>query len=223
MKKLLMVMILALAGCVETAPAEQPKTLTVKEEAQIKSAVTRFKSVLKRVEPVAEAECRRRTDGVNCDYLIKLDDRLGQYPNAFQTEDKTGRPEIVFTVSLLKDVKNQDELALIMGHEAAHHIEGHLKQRKANAVAGAVMFGLLGASVGVDATGLGANIGARSYAKEHELEADRLGAVITQRAGFSALRGAEYFTRTPDPGNRFLGTHPPNANRIAAIRDAVKG
>ncbi|MGB0799102.1 MAG: peptidase M48, partial [Planktomarina sp.] len=33
--------------------------------------------------------------------------------------------------------------------------------------------------------------------------------------------GAAYFTRIPDPGNRFLGTHPPNGARITTVRAAV--
>ena len=67
-------------------------------------------------------------------------------------------------------------------------------------------------AAGVDeATKLGAQVGARSYSKDFELEADALGTVITHRAGFSPLKGAAFFTRIPDPGDRFLGTHPPNA------------
>ena len=61
-------------------------------------------------------------------------------------------------------------------------------------------------------------MGARSYSKEFELEADALGTVITKKAGFNPLVGAEFFTRIPDPGNRFLGTHPPNAQRIETVR-----
>jgi len=68
---------------------------------------------------------------------------------------------------------------------------------------------------------LGAAVGARTYSKEFELEADRLGTIITKRAGYDPLRGAEFFTRIPDPGNRFLGTHPPNAQRIQTVRETA--
>jgi predicted Zn-dependent protease len=70
---------------------------------------------------------------------------------------------------------------------------------------------------------LGAEVGARSYSKDFELEADALGTVITARAGFDPLRGAEFFTRIPDPGDKFLGTHPPNASRIDVVRRTVAG
>lgn len=74
-----------------------------------------------------------------------------------------------------------------------------------------------------EAQNFGASLGARRYSKGFELEADALGTLIAARAGFDPLRGAEYFTRTPDPGNRFLGTHPPNAQRIATVRRVMAG
>lgn len=216
-----------LAGCVTTVDSPQPsqpapvkKTIPKPTSAD----VTRFKNVVNRVEPVAEQQCRARTRGANCDFKIVVDDRPGQPPNAFQTIDRSGRPILAFTLALIADVRNQDELAFIMGHEAAHHIRGHLPRQQQNATAGAVLAGglatILGAgSSGVDvATDLGASVGARSYSKDFELEADALGTVISKRAGFDPVRGAQYFTQIPDPGDRFLGTHPPNAKRIETVK-----
>ena len=45
-----------------------------------------------------------------------------------------------------------------------------------------------------------------------------LGTVLTWKAGYDPERGAAFFARIPDPGNRFLGTHPPNAARIETVR-----
>ena len=70
---------------------------------------------------------------------------------------------------------------------------------------------------------LGAQVGARSYSKDFELEADALGTIITKRAGYDPLRGAKFFTRIPDPGDKFLGTHPPNASRIEVVRKTAAG
>ena len=65
---------------------------------------------------------------------------------------------------------------------------------------------------------LGARIGARTYSKTFELEADALGALMAARAGYDPLRGADFFFRVPDPGNKFLGTHPANADRLATVQ-----
>lgn len=70
---------------------------------------------------------------------------------------------------------------------------------------------------------IGASLGARTYSKDFELEADQLGTVITARAGFDPVRGALFFNRIPDPGNRFLGTHPPNAARMDIVRKTAAG
>ena len=187
-------------------------------------AVANFRAVVARVEPVAERTCRERTRDVNCDFQIVVDTRNGLPPNAFQTLDRSGRPVVGFTTALIADARNQDEIAFVLGHETAHHIEGHIPRQRQQAAGGAIIGTLAGAALGADAATLetlqrvGGTIGARSYAKSFELEADALGTVITQRAGYNAVRGAEFFNRIPDPGDRFLGTHPPNADRIATVR-----
>ena len=193
------------------------------------AAARAFVEVVATVEPVAERECRARTRGVNCNFRIVVDDRPGQPSNAFQTVDESGRPVVAFTLALIRDARNPDELAFVMGHEAAHHIAGHLKRQRENAEAGAVIFAGLATLTGASADGvqtaqdLGATVGARTYSKDFELEADSLGTIITVRAGYDPIRGAEFFTRIPDPGDRFLGTHPPNAARIETVRRTAAG
>ena len=98
-----------------------------------------------------------------------------------------------------------------------------------NAVTGAVLAGVLAAAAGGnqatvrEAQELGAFVGQRRYSKEFELEADALGTVIAAAAGYDPVRGAQYFTRSADPGDRFLGSHPPNADRIKIVRQTAAG
>lgn len=188
-----------------------------------------FANVVARMEPVAERECRARTSGVNCDFRILVDDRPNQPANAFQTLDENKRPLLVFTIALLNEARNADEIAFVLGHEAAHHISGHIARQQQNAAAGAVLLGGIAAVIGGDVSSvqsaqrLGAQVGARSYSKDFELEADALGTVITARGGFDPVRGSEFFNRIPDPGDRFLGTHPPNAQRVETVRRTAAG
>lgn len=203
-----------------TSSSDIPAATRLKAE----RAARQFVEVVETVEPVAERECRRRAPGMNCDFQIVVDDRPGQAPNAFQTLDRNGRPVLAFNLALIASVRNADELAFVMGHESAHHIRGHLARARENAIAGAVIFSGLTALTGGSADAvrsaqeLGAAVGARSYSKDFELEADELGTVITARAGYDPVRGAEFFTRIPDPGNKFLGSHPPNAERIKTVQ-----
>lgn len=185
-----------------------------------------FTEVVRRVEPVAERECRARTNAVNCDFKILVDDRPDSPSNAFQTLDDDGRPIIVFTLRLIDEARNADELAFVMGHEAAHHVRGHISRQRQNAAAGAIIFEGLATLTGRDpekAQQIGAQVGARTYSKDFELEADALGTVITARAGYDPVRGSQFFNRIPDPGDRFLGTHPPNAQRIETVRRTAAG
>lgn len=221
-----------LTGCVETtggAPVatstSAPATLSVNDP-----AVTRFNRVVTRMESVAETACHRRVrSNVDCDFDIVLDMDPRQPSNAYQSLDRNGRPVLTFTAAILKDMQNDHELAFVLGHEAAHHIAGHLAETRETATLGALVGGglavLLGGGQGaVDlGTNLGGTVGARAYSKEHELEADALGARITHDAGYDPVLGAAFFQRIPDPGDRFLGSHPPNAERIATVRRAAAG
>ncbi|GAD56710.1 M48 family metallopeptidase [Limimaricola cinnabarinus] len=193
-----------------------------------RTAARNFVQVVERLEPVAEQVCRANAPQLDCDFRIVVDDRPGQPANAFQTRDAQGRPLLAFTVALLSEVQNADELAFVLSHEAAHHIAGHLDRQSRNAAIGATVFGQLATGLGGGnesvvrtAQQLGAGFGARSYSKDFELEADALGATIAQRAGYDAVNGAQFFLRIPDPGDRLLGTHPPNAQRMDIVRQTV--
>ena len=70
---------------------------------------------------------------------------------------------------------------------------------------------------------IGATVGARTYSKNFELEADALGTRIAHSAGFDPLRGAQFFFRIPDPGDRFLGTHPANGDRLKTVQRVAAG
>ena len=220
-----------LAACEVTTtgmplPAPEPVANVPSDPAVVsaRQAARTFVQVVSTVELVAERECRALTSGVNCDFNIVVDDRPGQPANAFQTLDRAGRPVIAFTLALIADARNADELAFIMGHEAAHHIGGHIARQQQNAIAGAVIAGgvavLLGGGTDAVQTAqrTGAQVGARSYSKAFELEADELGTIITKRAGYDPVRGAAFFARIPDPGDKFLGTHPPNSQRLETVR-----
>lgn len=186
-----------------------------------------FQTVVSRIQPVAESLCRQRNRSGNCDYRITVDRRAGLPPNAFQTLDENGRPLIIFTQSLLDDMSNANEVAFVMGHETAHHIAGHIPLKQQNTAAGAALAGLLAAAAGGNpdaikmAQEVGAFAGSRQYSKNYELEADSLGTIVTYQAGYDPLRGAQYFERMADPGDTFLGTHPPNADRMRVVRQTM--
>lgn len=225
----------SLAGCVSVAPMPPQPQPQVAAPAPtpsgallpIETAARNFVTVIGRVEPVAERACRAQGRIPNCDFQIVVDDRPGQPPNAFQTVDDAGRPILGFTLALIADARSPDELAFVLGHEAAHHIAGHLPRQQDTALAGALVAGILaqvsgaGAEAVSAAQDIGASVGARQYSKAFELEADSLGTEIAYVAGYDPIKGAAFFDRLPDPGDKFLGTHPANAQRKQTVAAAV--
>lgn len=228
MRLMLVLMCTTLGACGVTVSSSPDQSAIVNPIAPVHmvsaQASQSFAQVVRAVEPVAERVCRQRTSGMNCDFRIVVDPDRKSPPNAYQSLDKTGRPVITFSQALINETRNANELAFVLGHEAAHHIADHLARQQNNALAGAVIFAgltaLTGGSVAdiENAQDLGAMIGGRSYSKDFELESDQLGTVITYYAGYNPLVGAQFFARIPDPGDRFLGTHPPNAARIEIVR-----
>ena len=229
MRNLALLMLLALGACAPlTLDPLAPAGVMQPRAPQAEATALNLAAGTDRLKPVAEQECRRRVTQGSCDFMVVVDTRPGLAPNAFQSVDAdTGRPVIGFTQSLLTDMENSDELAFVFAHEAAHHILGHLPRRDATARGGALILGALASLGGADPTivreaqMIGAEVVARRYTRELEIEADMLGTQLAWAAGFNPERGAAYFTRIPDPGNRFLSSHPPNAERLAAVQAAL--
>lgn len=228
---------LLLAGCVQPGMQTLPpsdsaaQVLTQPSAAggalDSRAAALNFLTVVQRVEPVAEAYCRAQNIAHRCDFQIVIDDRPHQPANAFQTVDKAGRPIIAFSLALIADARNADEIAFVLGHEAGHHILGHIPKQEQTALSGAMMAGILAAASGAgqdevqQAQQLGAGLATRQFSKEYELQADAVGAEIAFHAGYDPVKGTGFFDRLPDPGDQFLGTHPANRQRKALVAAMV--
>lgn len=246
LSSLIIPLALTVAGCVEvTSPTPAPSSggggaapassmdstalTSAPAGFQTVNANSRFAGVVRRVEPIAEAQCRQRTGGSNCDFAIYIDADPAEPANAYQTLDNAKRPVIVFTRALLADAQNTDELAFVLGHEAAHHIAGHIPKQQGTAVLGALILGTAAGLGGASAesidtfTRLGAAVGGRFFSQDMELEADALGTVIAHDAGYDPVLGAQFFDRIPDPGETFLGSHPPNAKRQETVQKVAAG
>lgn len=212
-------LIALLMGCdVAEPPSREPEAL---------NGAFSFVSVVDRLAPVVQETCETAELVRNCNIRLYVADAPDGTSNAFQSIDGFGRPFVLVTSALLEEVRNEDELALILAHEASHHILNHLAKQRVDATEAAAVLAEAAAQEGASrqevrrAQRVGALVGSRLYAQEYELEADALGAIMLREAGFDALRGAEFFYRIPDPGNHALNTHPPNAKRRAVVRDAV--
>jgi predicted Zn-dependent protease len=146
-----------------------------------------------------------------------------------------------FFRGLLDLTRSDDEIGAVLGHEIGHILARHPAERVSHQLAARVGVGvaqLLVANsenaefadeVGA-ALGLGAQFGViLPYARQHELEADRVGVGLMQKADMDPAAALTFWERMSRAGrseNRppeVLSTHPADDRRIAALRSAVAG
>ena len=134
---------------------------------------------------------------------------------------------IVVDRGMLRFVKSDDELALVMAHELAHDAERHIRAKNANAtmgMAGGAAVDLLLAFGGVNTGGAfmkaGRQAGAGYASAAFESEADYVGMYYMVRAGYD-VNGVEDFWRrmaVDQPSAIFVKTdHPATPARYLAI------
>lgn len=126
-----------------------------------------------------------------------------------------------------------DELAAVMGHEIAHALREHGREKAGQAaglnVAAALGGALIGAYFGID-SGLGQGvIGSvgdlafmRPNSREMEQEADRIGIELAARAGYDPQATISLWEKMSRVGGgqppQWLSTHPSHQSRIADLR-----
>jgi predicted Zn-dependent protease len=134
----------------------------------------------------------------------------------------------IYTGIVHKLALSDDEIAQIMGHEIAHALLGHGRERMSRALAmqGGMMVGSLVAGRDLSVLAPVADIALTlPNSREGESEADRYGLELAARAGYdphAAVRLWEKMSRASGNGPpQFLSTHPSPANRIQALNALV--
>jgi predicted Zn-dependent protease len=118
---------------------------------------------------------------------------------------------------------SDDELAAVMGHEIAHALREHGRERASQAAEQSLAAGVIGAvlgigSLGTDLTGTVLNITfGLPNSRLHETEADRVGVELAARAGFDPRASVTLWQKMGQLGGgqppQFLSTHPSNETR----------
>lgn len=132
----------------------------------------------------------------------------------------------VFT-GILPVAQDDDGLAAIMGHEVAHALLRHGRQRVLQNVSTSGGVTVAGALFGLSPevikyAGMGANVGLLlPWSRGHESEADRLGLALATIAGYEPGASVGVWERMQAGSEgappEFLSTHPSHATRIANL------
>lgn len=150
---------------------------------------------------------------------------------------------IYITRGLLAYLNSEAELAAVLGHEIGHVTARHTVRQHSAATVTGILASVIAGSAGVQGAGDLANIAGtaiiRGYGREHELEADRLGAEYLARTGYApgamlevieVLKDQEQFEiklaeeegREPRVYHGLFATHPSNDKRLQEVVHAAE-
>lgn len=136
--------------------------------------------------------------------------------------------KIAFYYGILEKLKlEDDEVAAIMGHEVAHALREHARERVGKSAftnlgveAVSALFGL--GNVGRTLTGLGGQLLNLRFSREDESEADLVGIELSARAGYDPSAAVRLWEKMMAANKgappQWLSTHPANATRIQNIQ-----
>ncbi len=135
--------------------------------------------------------------------------------------------KIVFYSGILEQLRlTDDEVAMVMGHETAHALREHARERmgKTMATRGAIEIGaaLLGlGNGGRYLADLGGQLLTLRFSRDDESEADKIGLELAARAGYDPRAGISLWEKMGAANKgappQWLSTHPAGTTRIRDI------
>ena len=135
--------------------------------------------------------------------------------------------KIAFWYGILDQLKlSDDEVAMVMGHEVAHALREHARERIGKSMAtrgvielGSALFGLGGG--GRYLADMGGQLLTLKFSRDDESEADLVGMELAARAGYDPRSGVSLWNKMAAASQgappEFMSTHPGGASRIKDI------
>ena len=184
-----------------------------------------FEIVGERIEKAGAKICRELNLQENgCYYYFRIS-------QSDEINSQADGKNIIINTGMMRFVESDDELAVVMAHEFAHNLMGHIKAQKNNATIG-MLLGVAadaladsqGINMGGEMTKAGTEIATLRYSVEFEQEADYIGLYVMARAGYDVSSAPKLWRRmsieNPD-GIYSSTTHPSNATRFVALQKAI--
>jgi predicted Zn-dependent protease len=135
----------------------------------------------------------------------------------------------VYTGLIERLQPTDDELAAVMGHEIAHALREHGRERASQALAQGVGLTVLGVALGMsqsamDLTQLVLDLTFNlPNSRTDEVEADRIGVELAARAAYDPRAAVSLWQKMQKAARaqppEFLSTHPSHDTRIAELRE----
>ncbi len=126
---------------------------------------------------------------------------------------------------------SDDEIAAVLGHEMAHALREHARERASRAMATGLGVSVAGALLGMGEIGqdLMSTVARVTFelphSRLHETEADRMGVELAARAGYDPRAAVTLWDKMAARSNaappQWLSTHPSHADRKRELTDAA--
>ena len=139
--------------------------------------------------------------------------------------------KIAFYTGILDKLRlNDDEAAMIMGHEMAHALREHARERLAKTQATglglSVLSSLLGlGNLGDAAASLGTQLLSLRFSRDDETEADLVGLELAARSAYTPSASVSLWKKMAEANGKnglsFLSTHPSGPDRIRQLEANV--
>lgn len=141
--------------------------------------------------------------------------------------------KVAFYTGIMPICKDENGVAVVMGHEVAHAIANHGRERMSQQMVAQLGISTFGALMGqnptagqellMQAVGAGTNIGMLKFSRQHESEADHIGLIFMAMAGYDPNQAPAFWERMSDISGgaqqpEFLSTHPSHATRIQDLK-----
>ena len=140
--------------------------------------------------------------------------------------------KIAFFSGILDKLQlTDDEVAMVMGHEIAHALREHARERAAKNtltnVGGRIIGSLIfGGGAGELIGAAGGNLLTLRFSRNDELESDLIGMELAARAGYDPAAGITLWEKMSAAAKgappQWLSTHPAGDTRIKIIKDNLK-
>lgn len=140
--------------------------------------------------------------------------------------------KIVFYSGIIDNLKLTDaEIAAIMGHEMAHALREHSREKMSRSMATGGVISIASAAFGLSSgqaqlAQMAGDVGlSLPHSRTQESEADKIGLELMARAGYNPNAAVTLWqkmqAKSGAGGPQFLSTHPSHSNRIKQIQDLL--
>jgi predicted Zn-dependent protease len=139
--------------------------------------------------------------------------------------------KVAFYTGILPICKDEQGIAVVMGHEIAHAVANHSGERATSSVAQQVGMSVASSWVSenpsafnqilLQAAGVGTQLGILKFSRKHESESDHMGLIFMAMAGYDPAEAPKFWERMQAAGGQappeFLSTHPSSSRRVSDL------